>query len=86
MPDIPGLAEIPAKLLSQCGIVTAVLVIAVVWLATRLAKTTAAWEADRSSMLKMYHDLSASIEKNSVFHAKLEGMLLAFRGRGDQHD
>jgi hypothetical protein len=82
--DIPGLAEIPAKLLSQCGIVTAILVIGIVWLALQLAKTRADWEKDRAGMMKMYAELISAGEKTSVSLGTIQGMLIAVqRGAGD---
>lgn len=35
---------LPEKILSQCGLVSMLLMIAVIWLAIQLAKTRAAWE------------------------------------------
>lgn len=64
------------------------LVVAVSWLAWQLAKTRAAWEADRAEMTKLRENdrqavqkiveaSNAAYDKLAVSHAKLEGMLLA---------
>jgi hypothetical protein len=89
---IPGLADLPSKILSQCGIVTALLVVAISWLSVQLAKTRAAWEADRAAMEKLREADRAAMmtvlqqsndayENLAVSHAKLEGMLLAVQAR-----
>ena len=94
MDPIPGLGDLPAKILSQCGLVSALLVAAVSWLAWQLAKTRAAWEADRSemtklrdadrvAMLKLLESGNDAYENLAVSHAKLEGMLLAVQARGN---
>jgi hypothetical protein len=87
-----GLGDLPAKVLSQCGLVSALLVVAVAWLAMQLAKTRAAWEtdraaieklreADRQGMLKLLEASNEAYENLAVSHAKLEGMLLAVQAR-----
>lgn len=81
--DIPGLTGLSERLLSQCGLVTAVLFAGIVWLALQLAKTRAGWETDRSGMLKMYDTQNTAYENLATSHAKLEGMLLALQSRRD---
>jgi hypothetical protein len=94
MEVIPGFDDIAGKIVSQCGLVSGLLVIAVAWLALQLAKTRAAWEADRAAMeklresdraalMKIIEDSSAAYENLAVSHAKLEGMLLAVQARGN---
>lgn len=65
-----GVSDIPDKLMSQCGIASALLVAAVIYLAASNAKTRSAWEEDRKMMASSY-------EKLAVSNAKLEGMVLA---------
>jgi hypothetical protein len=86
MEAVPGLTDLPAKLLSQCGIVTAVLVIGIVWLALQLAKTRASWETDRAGMMKMFQEQNAAFDKIAISHAKLEGMLFALQTRSSGDD
>ncbi len=92
MDSVPGLSDLPAKILSQCGLVSAILVVAVSWLAWQLAKTRAAWEADRAemgklreadraAMLKIVDSGNDAYELLAVSHAKLEGILLAVQSR-----
>lgn len=94
MEPIPGLGDLPAKILSQCGLVSALLVAAVSWLAWQLAKTRAAWEADRAemtklresdrvAMLKIIESGNDAYEMLAVSHAKIEGMLLAVQARSN---
>lgn len=75
------LSEIPEKILSQCGLVSALLVIAVIWLTIQLAKTRASWEQDRSEMMDIARLQNESFDNLVVSNAKLEGMLLAFQRR-----
>lgn len=82
MTDITGLGDLPAKLLSQCGLVSGVLVVAIVWLALQLAKARASWEADRVGMLKMYNEQTIALEKVATSNAKLEGILMAVQRNG----
>lgn len=84
--DIPGLSDLPARLLSQCGLVTAVLVIGIVWLAVQLAKTRAGWETDRAGMMKLYAEQNAAYDKIAASHNKLEGMLYGLRGSTHAND
>jgi hypothetical protein len=92
METVPGLTDLPSKIISQCGLVSALLVCAVSWLAWQLAKTRAAWEtdrtemtklreADRSAMLKIIEAGNDAYESLAVSHAKIEGMLLAVQAR-----
>lgn len=83
---ITSLADLPDKLLSQCGIVNAVLVTGIVWLAMQLAKTRASWETDRAGMLKMHSEQTVALEKVATSNAKLEGMLLAVQRDGSRND
>ncbi len=95
--DIPGLADLPAKLVSQCGLISGMLVIAVAWLAWQLAKTRAAWESDRAEMTRLRETDRQSVQKIieaghaaydklAVSHAKIEGMLLAAQAAGFRRD
>jgi hypothetical protein len=88
-----GISDLPAKIFSQCGLVSGLLVVAVSWLALQLAKTRAAWEADRAAMmqlreadkaamLKLIESGNDAYDNLAVSHAKLEGMLLAVQARG----
>lgn len=79
--DIPGLATLTERILSQCGIISGVFIVAIVWLALRLVKTMAAWQEDRASMLKLYDAQNDAYEKLAVAHAEIKGMLLAVQAR-----
>lgn len=70
-----GIGDLPEKLLSQCGIASALLVAAVIYLAASNAKTRTAWEEDRKLMASAY-------EKLAVSNAKLEGIVLTLQTRG----
>lgn len=70
-----GVSDIPDKLMSQCGIASALLVAAVIYLAASNAKTRSAWEEDRKLMASSY-------EKLAVSNAKLEGMVLGVQRHG----
>lgn len=78
-------SELPDKILSQCGLVSALLVAAVIWLATQLAKTRAAWEADRIGMKTVIGDLNTSYNNLAVSQAKQEGILLSIRTGGNHN-
>lgn len=67
--------QLSEKILSQCGIASGLLVVAVVYLAVSNAKTRSAWEVDRAGMIKSYEQLAVS-------HAKLEGIVLSFQRHG----
>lgn len=86
MGAVPGLESLPEKLLSQCGIVTAVLVVAIIWLTIQLAKANAGREADRTNMIKLFNEQVASYEKLAVSGAKVEGLLIALRQSGMGND
>lgn len=75
------ISDIPEKVLSQCGIVAGLLVVAVIWLAMQLAKTRAAWEADRAAMMQIIRSQNTSYDNLAVSHSKLEGILLAVQQR-----
>ena len=94
MDAVPGLSDLPAKIFTQCGLVSALLTFAVAWLGWQLAKTRAAWETDRAEMSKLRESDKAAMikliesgndayENLAVSHAKLEGMLLAVQARGN---
>ena len=74
--------DLPGKILSQCGLVSGLLVAAVVYLASQLAKTRAAWESDRSGMAKLIESQNVAYEKLAVSSAKLEGIVLSLQVRG----
>lgn len=80
--DIPGLTDLPAKLLSQCGIVTAVLLAGIVWLAVKLASAQKQSETDRASFMKLYNDQTSAYEKLAIASAKTETLLFALQSRG----
>lgn len=64
-----GLNDLPEKVFTQCGIASALLVAAVIYLAMTNTKTRDAWEEDRKLM-------AAAYEKLAISHAKLEGIVL----------
>jgi len=74
-----SLSDLPEKVLSQCGIASALMVAAIIYLAASNAKTRSAWEEDRRVM-------AASYDKLAVSHAKLEGMVLTLQTRRDGGD
>src|ERR1044072_3150447 len=95
MDAVPGLSDLPAKIFTQCVLLSSLLTFAFAWLGWQLAKTRAAWEADRSEMSKvreadkqaMFRIIEAGDDayKNlAVSHAKLEGMLLAAQARSNR--
>ncbi len=71
--------ELPDRIISQCGLVSGLLVAAVVYLAVQLAKTRAGWEQDRANMMNVIRAHEASYTNMAASHAKLEGMLLTLR-------
>lgn len=79
-----AIGELPDRILSQCGLVSGLLVAAVIWLAVQLAKTRAAWETDRQGMKDVIEDLNTSYNNLAVSHAKQEGILLALRTSGGE--
>lgn len=86
---IPGLSELPEKVLTQCGLVTLVLLVAILWLASQLAKAHSGWEADRASMLKNSQEQNAAYERMASAHAELRGIVLSMqmaRGAGADDD
>lgn len=86
MSNIPVLSELPERLLSQCGLVTLVLLAGIVWLSAQLAKTRAGWETDRAGMMKLYAEQNDAYEKIAISHAKLEGMIYGIRGQASAND
>ena len=87
MDAIPGLSELPEKILTQCGLVTAISWIVILWLASQLAKAHAGRESDRASMLKVFNEQTAAYEKVSAAHAELKGMVVAIQmQRAAGHD
>ncbi len=70
-----GLNDLPEKMFTQCGIASALLVAAVIYLAMTNTKTRDAWEEDRKLM-------AAAYEKLAVSNAKLEGIVLTLQTRG----
>lgn len=69
-----GLNDLPEKVFTQCGIASALLVAAVIYLAMTNTKTRDAWEEDRKLM-------AAAYEKLAVSNAKLEGIILTLQTR-----
>ena len=65
-------------ILSECGIVSTLLFVFVVYLAVQLAKTRGAWESDRAGMMKIIAAHQSSWENLAGSHSKLEGMLLQY--------
>jgi hypothetical protein len=85
MDTIPGLSDLSKALLSQCGLASAFLCIAIIWLALQLAKLRAACEEDRQVMMKAIDKQNDAYETLAVSHSKLEGILLALQSRGSGH-
>ena len=73
-------AEVLQKLFSECGILSVVFSIAILWLAGQLAKERAAREADRAAALATIDRYSKAYENVIVSNAKLEGALASRRG------
>lgn len=69
------LHELPEKILSQCGLVSALLMAAVVWLAVQLARTRAAWE----DVMKIVAVQNTTHENVARSRAKLKGIVSAIR-------
>lgn len=70
------LTEIPEKIFSQCGLVSALLAFAVIWLAIQLAKTRVGWETDRAGMMQVIRSQNTSYENLVISHSKLESVFL----------
>lgn len=68
-------AEVMQRLFSECGILSMVFSIAIVWLAGQLAKERAARETDRASALATIERYSRAYENVIVSNAKFEGLL-----------
>jgi hypothetical protein len=83
---VPGLSDLPAKFLTECGLAAAFLLVAVVWLAFHLAKTRAGWEADRAGLLKMIIDTNDSYDKIAIAHARIEAVLFTIQAKGTGDD
>lgn len=86
---IPNIGDLPEKLLTQCGLVTLVLLCGIFWLAAQLAKAHAGWEADRAGMLKNNKEQADAYEKMAAAHAELRGIVLSMqmaRGAGADDD
>lgn len=73
--------ELSEKILSQCGLATAILVAGIVWLAMQNAKTRQAWETDRSELIKIIVNQNSSNQNLTVAKEKLETLLLAVESR-----
>jgi len=73
--------EVMAKLLSECGIISVLFSVAVVWLALQLAKEREAREEDRKTALNTIERYSKAYENVIVSNSKLEGMLSNSRKR-----
>jgi hypothetical protein len=87
-----GLEDIGAKILSECGLVSALLVSAVFYLALRLAQATKGWEEDRDEAAKRIDAANATIFRlveasneadraYAVALSRLEVMLTAAQAR-----
>lgn len=74
-------ADLPEKILSQCGLVTGLLVAALVWTTRQLAKERADREAERAQLMQVIRAQNTSYDNLAVSHAKLEGILLAANKR-----
>ena len=72
-------ADIPDRILTQCGLASGLLVSAVIYLALQLAKTRAGWESDRSGMMRIIEGQNDAYETLAQSHAKMEGILLALQ-------
>lgn len=68
--------DLPKQIFTECGIVSGLLAVAVIYLAASNAKTKSAWEDDRKIM-------AASYEKLATSNARLEGMILTLQTRGN---
>jgi hypothetical protein len=68
---------LPEKILSQCGLLTAVFAAGTFYFATGQAKARTQWLDDRKGMMTIIRAQDDNFNKLSVAHAKLEGMLLA---------
>jgi hypothetical protein len=80
MDTIPGIADLPEKILTQCGLVTAVSWVIIVWLAAQLAKTNSRRE-------KAQAESDETLKKMIEANGKLEGMIFAMQlNRGVGND
>lgn len=75
------ISDLPERIINQCGVVSGLLISAVIYLALQIAKTRAGWESDRSSMMKIIEGQNDAYEALAVSHAKLEGLIIAFQAR-----
>lgn len=72
-----ALSGLPGEIFSKCGLVSGLLLAAVLWLAVQLAKRSAKAEADRDEMLKLIGAKTQAYENLALAKTMLEGMLIA---------
>jgi hypothetical protein len=81
MGAIPGIIDLPARVLTQCGLVSGLLMVAIIYLAIELAKARALSETDRASYVKLLNEQTAAQRELAIANAKLEGMLFAIENK-----
>ena len=93
MDTVPGFGELFSKVLSECGLISGVFFFLACAFAWQLAKTRAAWEADRANTeklregdranaMKILADSNQAYDKLAVAHAELRGRFLTIQARG----
>jgi len=75
-------SEIMQKLFSECGVISVMFSVAVVWLAAQLAKERAGREADRTIALQTIDKYTKAYENVVTSNSKIEGFLSARRVDG----
>ena len=70
-----SIAEIIQKLFSECGMISVMFSVAVVWLAAQLANERKGREADRTIALQTIERYSKAYENVVVSNSKIEGIL-----------
>lgn len=92
MDHIPGLTELIAKILSECGIVSGVFFFLTCAFAWQLAKTRAAWEndrqnteklrgEDRKNVMQIISDSNKAYDNLANANSELRGILLTLQIR-----
>ena len=77
-----GFPDLAAKVFSQCGLVSTILLAWVIWLMAQLSKARATGEADRAAALKLLNDQIGANKEIAVLLGKSEVMLTALQSRG----
>lgn len=75
--------DIPGKILSECGIVGALLCAAIGYLSVQNARSRAGWEKDRADMLQVNSSLTTALGNLSVAHGELRGIVLTLQAKRD---